>query len=228
MLVGDEAELVEDGLKGVLRLLDALGNLDLLLAGEQGYLPHLLEVHPYRVVQDVQPWHLRVVLGLLALDAVHVRRIHDIDVEPAEDDQDVIQILRIDHVLGESVADVGVSEMALLLREFDEFLDLVVLDLAAEGRLAWGTNGQHAHQGATDRGGFPRSALGGQGCLGSGSGLGWHDDLCWYLDLRGLCWHRSLSRLRGRRRSFHGHRFHLGSGNDRAGFRRFFGAGKAP
>jgi hypothetical protein len=59
---GDRA--VQDGAEdGVLALLDALGDLDLALAGEERDAPHLPEVHPDRVVA------LRVVraVGLLLL-----------------------------------------------------------------------------------------------------------------------------------------------------------------
>ena len=60
VLARGEAEAVEVLLHHRLGVLDALGNFDFLLAGEQRDLAHLLEVHPDRIVEDVE---LRV--GLL-------------------------------------------------------------------------------------------------------------------------------------------------------------------
>ena len=55
VFLAGEAEAVNDAFDLVLRLFDALGNFHLLLARQQRDLAHLLEVHPHRVVQDVQP-----------------------------------------------------------------------------------------------------------------------------------------------------------------------------
>ena len=51
----DKAEAVEVPLHPDLGIFDALGNFDLLLTGQQRHLPHLLEVHPHRIIEDIQP-----------------------------------------------------------------------------------------------------------------------------------------------------------------------------
>ena len=53
---------------------DALGDFDLLFASEQRDLAHLLEVHPNRIVEDIELLVLgvlgSVVGGLLVLEAI--------------------------------------------------------------------------------------------------------------------------------------------------------------
>ena len=72
-----------------LGVLDALGNLHLLLAGEQGNLAHLLEIHPHRVIKDVEFrlgffLFLFGVVGLFpVLHAIHLRRLDDFDLHAA-------------------------------------------------------------------------------------------------------------------------------------------------
>ena len=50
-----ESEPINVLLHHVLRFLDAFGNLDFLLPGQQRHLAHLLEIHPHRVIERVQP-----------------------------------------------------------------------------------------------------------------------------------------------------------------------------
>ena len=50
----DEAKPVDELLHLELGVLDPLGNLHFLLAGQQRHLAHLLEIHPHRVVEDVE------------------------------------------------------------------------------------------------------------------------------------------------------------------------------
>ena len=52
---GDETEAVEMALHARFRVLDALGDFDLLLTRQQRHLAHLLEVHAHRVVEDIEP-----------------------------------------------------------------------------------------------------------------------------------------------------------------------------
>src|SRR3954452_6271937 len=51
---GDKAEPVHALLHHVLGFFDPLGYLHLLLAGQKRNLTHLLEIHPHRVVQNIE------------------------------------------------------------------------------------------------------------------------------------------------------------------------------
>ena len=55
VFLAGEAEAVNDFADFVFGGFDALGNFHLLLAGQQRHLAHLLEIHPHRVVQNIQP-----------------------------------------------------------------------------------------------------------------------------------------------------------------------------
>ena len=92
-----------------LGLLDALGNLDLLFAGEQGDLPHLLEVHADRIIQDVEFAIRFLVLfffffAVLAnlLDSVDIRRINDLDLHGAELGDNQFYAVRVVDALGKA------------------------------------------------------------------------------------------------------------------------------
>ena len=92
-----------------LGVLYPLGDLDLLLAGEQRHLAHLLQVHAHRVVQDVvlrraRLLLLRLLLALLVvLDLV---RLEDLYLEVLQDGQDVIDLLLVLDRLGQRLIDV--------------------------------------------------------------------------------------------------------------------------
>ena len=143
---------LEQGLLGVqLGVLDALGDLDLLLAGQQRHLAHLLEVHPHRVVEDVVLRGARfLLLGLLLalLVAVDLLRIEDVDLEVLEDGDDVLDVLRVVDALRQGLVDVVEGQVALFLREPDEVADLLVDAGAARGHLdAGGRAGRRRHGG---------------------------------------------------------------------------------
>ena len=109
----------------VLGVLDALGNLDLLLARQQRHLAHLLEIHPHRIVQDVQPALLLLLLRFRLLDPVHLGLVHDLDLQVAQLDIDLVQVLGQDGRVRQRVVDVVVGQVALLLGEPDQLLDLL-------------------------------------------------------------------------------------------------------
>ena len=125
----DGGGLEEGGLGLELGILDALGNLDLLLAGQQRDLAHLLEVHADRVVEDVV---LRgaalLLLGLLhaLLVIVDLVGLEDLDLEVLQDGKDVVDLLLVLDGLGQRLVDVVEREIALLLGEADQVADLVV------------------------------------------------------------------------------------------------------
>ncbi len=55
VFLAGEAKTVNDFAQFVFRRLDAFGNFHLLLAGQQRHRAHLLEIHPHRIVQRIQP-----------------------------------------------------------------------------------------------------------------------------------------------------------------------------
>ena len=130
---------VEQRFLGVqLGILDPLGDLDLLLAGQQRHLAHLLEIHADGIVEDVMLRGARLLLlGLfLALFvAVNLLRVEDVDLEVLEDGDDVLDILGVVDALRQGVVDVVKSQISLLLRKADEIADLLVDVRAAGGDL---------------------------------------------------------------------------------------------
>ena len=102
-------------------LLDALADLDFLLAGEQRHLAHLVHVHPHRVVQDLQPG-VFLFFRFRRLGALDFGVVNDLDVEVAQLGIELIQILRRQTV-GQDVVDVVVGDVAVLVRQVQQRLD---------------------------------------------------------------------------------------------------------
>ena len=83
------------------------------------------QIHADGIVQDVQPHFLVVVFRLRLFDAIHLRLVHDLDLQIAQFEVNLIQLLRPDEALGQRVVYVAVGEVALLLGQADQFLDLL-------------------------------------------------------------------------------------------------------
>ena len=122
VFLAGKAEAVNDFADFVFGGLDAFGNFHFLLARQQRHLSHLLEIHPHRVIENVQPVGV-FLLGFGGFDAVHLRLIHDFDFETAKFGENSIQLFRFNRVFRQRFADVVVGQMPLFLREADEFLD---------------------------------------------------------------------------------------------------------
>ena len=108
-------------------VLDALGNLDFLFAGEQRLVAHLLQVDVERVVRGVgrdgaRSFFFRV-LDLLAV-GLDLVLVEELDVEIIEDVHDVLDQLRVGSAVGNDFVDVLDGDVAVLLGEADELLDL--------------------------------------------------------------------------------------------------------
>ena len=122
-----EAEAVEVLLHHALGVLDALGNFDFLLAGQQRHLAHLLEVHPDGIVEDVE---LRVGLLLVGkfllgaggglLVTVDLGRVDDVDLEVAQEHDDRLEFLGIVDALRNRLVEVVPRQVALVLGQLDE------------------------------------------------------------------------------------------------------------
>ena len=158
---GDETEAVEVALDLGLRILDALGNLHFLLAGEQRDLAHLLEVHADGIIQDVQAaaalalfflvvlvlFFLVVVLfvGLVVrflfllevLVTVNVRGFDDVELHGAQARLDGFDQVGVVDAVGQRLVEIIPGEVALFLGQLDEFADFL-LRLVGLGLNLWG------------------------------------------------------------------------------------------
>jgi hypothetical protein len=128
-VAADGGRLEQGLLRLQLRVLDPLRNLDLLLAGQQRDLAHLLQVHPHRVVEDVVLRGARLLLlGLLLalLVVLDLVGLEDLDLEVLEDGKDVVDLLLVLDRLGQRLVDVVERQVSLLLGQADQLADLFV------------------------------------------------------------------------------------------------------
>ena len=115
-------------------LLDALGDPDLSLAGEQRRPPHLAEIHANRIVRPSHGGRREVQLGLgrgLLLRRLlpigplaPIGGVHHLDVHLSQGPEDLIEPLGRGLLLGKLAHDLIVGEVTLLLSQEDERLDL--------------------------------------------------------------------------------------------------------
>ena len=120
---------------GELAALDALGNFDLALAGEERDRAHLAEVHPDRVVGLVERAGGQVELELLGPLARAVQQlvfaillfgIDDFDSGAAERAEQIIELVRRGDVGGQKLIDLVVEQVTLFLADGNELLYFVV------------------------------------------------------------------------------------------------------
>ncbi len=138
--VGDEPEPAEDLPGFRFRFLDSLRNGHFLFAVQQGDLPHLPQIHPDRVIENVEaalasrgtlfPGFLTLFIAALfgildraRLLVVDFGRIDDAELHQAESLDEILEQLDIRLGVGNGLVDVVVSEVILLLGEADEITD---------------------------------------------------------------------------------------------------------
>ena len=119
-----KAKAVDD--PGDLRfgILNAFGNLHLLLARQQRHLSHLVQIHPHRIVQNIQPRRV-FLLAFRLLEIVHLGLVNDFNLERPQFGKNFVQLFGRRLAVRQSLADVVVSELPLFLRQTDQFLDLL-------------------------------------------------------------------------------------------------------
>ena len=108
MTLGNKSETAKMLLHHGLGLLDALRDFDLLVAGQQRHLPHLLQIHSHRVVQNINfRWHSAFLFVLFIIDiffavpvAVHFRRLDDVDLQATETRENQIQFVGVGDSFG--------------------------------------------------------------------------------------------------------------------------------
>ena len=126
VFLAGEAKAVNDLPQFVLRRFDAFGNFHLLRACQQRHRPHLLEIHPHRIIQRIQP--VVVFLEFLfvhRLHLVHLGGVHHLDFEIPQLGKNVIQLRRCGEFFREHFIDVLERQLPLLVGTPDEFLDVI-------------------------------------------------------------------------------------------------------
>ena len=124
MRLRDETEAMDVRLHLLFGFLDPLGNLHFLLARQQRHRAHLLQIHPHRIVEDVElrlGFFLLFVRVLLpVLEAVDLGGLDNVDLEFAQPLQDEIELFRVGQLRRQRLVQVVESEVALFLRELDQ------------------------------------------------------------------------------------------------------------
>ncbi len=114
---------------------DALGDLDLALAGEEGHGAHLAEVHADRIVGLVECAGGQVELELLGsfpsavqqlVFAILLFGIDDLDPGAAERAEQIIELVRRRDVGGQELVDLVVQQVSLFLADGNELLHFIV------------------------------------------------------------------------------------------------------
>ena len=131
---GDETKFMEMLNRADFRLLDPLGNLHLLLPGEQRHLPHLAQIHPDRIVEDIQ------FLGFL-LDhrlagflvpcgffiTINFAGLDDIDLEIPQEDEHALDLFGLIDRLRQGLVQIVKREVALFPGQLDQLPQLLLL-----------------------------------------------------------------------------------------------------
>lgn len=92
-------------------------------------MPHLLEIHPNGVVEDVEFLIFRFLLGveiatLAVLKTIDFGGVDDVELHLAETIQDGADVIFLNEVFREDFVNIVVGEIFLLLGQLDEFADL--------------------------------------------------------------------------------------------------------
>ena len=128
MPAGNKAEATEMFLHHDLSLLDALRDFDLLIAGQQRHLPHLLEIHPHWVIENIDfggrstLFFLFLIIGLFFAVpvAIHFGRLDDIDLQSAQTRENQVQFVGVSDSLRQRLVEIVEREITLFFREFDQ------------------------------------------------------------------------------------------------------------
>ena len=141
IVFGHKAHRVQAVLQLVLRLLDALGDVDFLLARKQRHLAHLLQVHAHWIVQHVHFGDfalagnrslIRLIhfgLGVRHLGDGHFDRIQfavfdDAYLHPAQTGDDLVHQIHAHMPVGQGCVQIIIGQMVLILGQPDQFAQL--------------------------------------------------------------------------------------------------------
>ena len=129
------------------RRFNALAGFHLLLARQQRRLAHLPQIHPHRIIQNIEAAGLFVFVPVARAAPVHLGGINDVNLQGAQLGQHLIQVGRGDEVVGQGIVKIVIGQVALFLgqtQQVFDFLGEVQARLAshrAEGRLGIGEAG---------------------------------------------------------------------------------------
>ncbi|MPN33843.1 hypothetical protein SDC9_181335 [bioreactor metagenome] len=106
-----KGELVEHLPLFALSQLDPLADLNLLLARQQRHLPHLVQIHPDRVVEKVHPAATPALLLLLMLntETLNLGGVDDLNLHPAQNRQIRLDVRVLDHRSRQRLIDIVVG-----------------------------------------------------------------------------------------------------------------------
>ncbi len=125
MLLAGEAEAEENAPGLRFAFFDPFANRHFLLAGEQGHLAHLAQIHLHRVVQNIQAAFLLLLHRFHRFGPLQIGRLHDFHLEAPQFGINRVQHFRRHHLVGQGVVDVVVSQVTLVLRDAQKVLDLL-------------------------------------------------------------------------------------------------------
>ena len=114
-----------------LALLDAAGEFDLAIAGEQRHRPHLAQIHAHGVVGLIAGFGAQFEVGELLgflrfFGEVGLRLLEQIDARGVETGQQVVEFRARAEIVGKKIGDVVVKDVAPLLAHFNESLKTAV------------------------------------------------------------------------------------------------------
>ena len=136
-----------------LAALDALGDLHLALAREQGHRAHLAQVHPDGVVRLVERPRREIELDFLGafagaveqlLLAIGLLGVDDLDARAAERAEQIVQLVGGGDIGGQQLVDLVVEEISLFFSNRDELPHLIVFFFDRQRRSSSVTRGRHA------------------------------------------------------------------------------------
>ena len=144
-VLGDERRARNRLDDGELSALDAAGDFDLALAGEQRHRAHLAEVHADGIVGLVERTGREVELELLGalggpveaffVPEILLIRVDDLDAGAAEGIEEVVELVRRGDFRRQQLVHLVVQEVALLLADRDELPHFVVSFLDRQVRV---------------------------------------------------------------------------------------------
>ena len=142
--IGHESKLMEMAGHFHFGILDAFGDFDLLFAGKQRDLAHLLEIHPDRVIKDVEflvGFDVLILavafVAFFVFVSINLGSIDDIKLHVAQALHDGLYVIGIDKIVWENLVDVVVGKVVLFLGELDEFADFFLDFRGVDPALVW-------------------------------------------------------------------------------------------
>ncbi len=86
-----------------------------MLARQQGHLTHLMQIHPYGIIEEIQAPALGdLALFLHPLDLVNILGLDNIEIHPPQQLQIRLELFRIDDTFRDGFIDVLKRQIALV------------------------------------------------------------------------------------------------------------------